>query len=58
MEVLQQLKVMDSTAISLCMDNKLPIIVFDMTTQGSVVRACTQPEEIGTVVGGTETVWA
>src|SRR6185312_13851020 len=35
MDVLKQnLNVMDSTAISLCMDNKLPIIVFDLTTRG------------------------
>ena len=40
---------MDSTAISLCMDNRLPILVFDMHTPGNIKRAvCGEP--IGTVV--------
>ena len=30
---------MDSTAISLCMDNKLPIVVFDLTAPGNIRRA-------------------
>jgi uridylate kinase len=43
------LKVMDSTAITLCMDNKLPIVVFDVTAPGNIERAvCGEP--IGTVV--------
>jgi uridylate kinase len=43
--------VMDATAISLCMDNSLPIIVFDVTTDGNVVRVvCGEP--IGTLVKG------
>ncbi len=43
------LKVMDATAISLCMENKLPIIVFDMGTPGNVRRVvCGEP--IGTHV--------
>ncbi len=54
----QRLKVMDSTAISLCMDNKMPIVVFDLTKQGNIRRAVLEPQEIGTVVGGSETVWA
>jgi uridylate kinase len=60
MDVLKQnLNVMDSTAISLCMDNKLPIIVFDLTTRGNIRRAVLREEgEIGTLVGGTETAWA
>ena len=59
MDVLKgNLNVMDSTAISLCMDNKLPIVVFDMTKPGNIVRAVLHPEEIGTVVGGGETVLA
>src|SRR6187399_3156012 len=33
------LKVMDATAVSLCMDNGLPIVVFDMMEKGNVVRA-------------------
>jgi uridylate kinase len=47
----KNLKVMDSTAISLCMDNDLPIIVFDSTLRGNV-RRVVLGEEIGTVVGG------
>jgi len=41
--------VMDATAISLCMDNSLPIIVFDVTTDGNVVRVV-NGERIGTLV--------
>lgn len=52
LEVLQRdLKVMDSTAISLCRDNALPIMVFDMGTKGNVMRAV-MGEAIGTLVGG------
>ena len=43
------LKVMDATAISLCMDNKLPIIVFDLTKRGNIRRAVTG-QKIGTTV--------
>src|SRR5512136_1874294 len=46
----KNLKVMDSTAISLCMDNDLPIVVFDSTQRGNV-RRVVLGEEIGTVVG-------
>lgn len=49
-EVLQKnLKVMDSTAISLCMDNELPIQVFNLTVHGNLKRLVLG-EEIGTVV--------
>jgi len=49
-ECLQRnLKVMDSTAISLCMDNRLPILVFDLRTPGNIRRAV-QGESIGTIV--------
>jgi uridylate kinase len=52
MEVLSRgLKVMDNTAISLCMDNDLPIIVFNITTDGNIVRAL-QGERVGTIVRG------
>ncbi len=44
-----RLEVMDSTALSLCMENKLPIIVFDLQAPGSIVRAVAG-EPIGTVV--------
>ena len=51
-EVLQRgLGVMDATAISLCMDNKLPIIVFNLQTPGNIRRAL-EGEPIGTVVHG------
>ena len=43
------LKVMDATAVSLCMDNGLPIVVFDLMGQGNVVRAI-NGERVGTLV--------
>ena len=50
LEVLRrQLKVMDATAISLCMDNRLPIIVFNLRTPGNMKRAI-MGEPIGTTV--------
>ena len=50
MEVLSQgLNVMDSTATSLCMDNKVPMIVFDLTVQGNIARAL-KGEDVGTTV--------
>ncbi len=59
MDVLKQnLNVMDSTAISLCMDNKLPIVVFDLTAKGNIRRAVLGAGEFGTLVGATETAWA
>jgi uridylate kinase len=45
------LQVMDATAISLCMDNKLPIIVFDLTVEGNIKKVI-GGEEIGTIVQG------
>ncbi|MBX2995472.1 MAG: UMP kinase [Bdellovibrionaceae bacterium] len=49
-EVLNRgLQVMDLTAVSLCMDNKLPILSFSMTDKGNVLRAV-MGESIGTVV--------
>ena len=45
------LQVMDATATSLCMDNNLPIIIFDVTTGGNVKKVvCGEP--IGTIVKG------
>jgi uridylate kinase len=43
------LKVMDATAVSLCMDNGLPIVVFDLHGEGNVVRAI-RGEQVGTLV--------
>jgi uridylate kinase len=40
---------MDTTAISLCMDNKLPIVVFDLTRRGNI-RRIVSGEEVGSVV--------
>src|SRR5687768_5836159 len=45
----QRLKVMDTTAISLCMDNKLPIVVFNLRTAGNVRRVI-MGEPVGTTV--------
>ncbi len=51
-DVLQRnLKVMDATAISLCMDNDLPIVVFNLTRKGNI-RRVVLGEKIGTVVRG------
>lgn len=50
-EVLNRgLAVMDSTAASLCMDNKIPIIVFNLTVEGNILKAV-MGENIGTYVG-------
>lgn len=50
-EVLNKgLGVMDSTAASLCMDNGIPIIVFDLTRNGNILKAV-QGQNIGTYVG-------
>jgi len=50
LQVLERgLKVMDSTAISLCMDHNLPIVVFDITTSGNLRRVI-EGERIGSVV--------
>jgi uridylate kinase len=46
----QGLGVMDSTATSLCMDNKIPLIVFNITCEGNIIRAV-KGEKIGTFVG-------
>lgn len=43
------LKVMDATAVSLCMDNRLPIVVFNLTKEGNI-RRVVLGEKIGTVV--------
>lgn len=52
LEVLEKrLRVMDSTAISLAMDNDLPIIVFNLFTPGNIQRVL-QGEDVGTIVTG------
>ncbi len=51
-EALQRrLQVMDSTAFSLCMDNKMPIVVFNMADSGNIKRAV-MGEPVGTLVTG------
>lgn len=47
----RNLKVMDSTAISMCMDNKIPIIVFDLYGEGNLKKIVCG-EKIGTIVEG------
>jgi len=47
----KNLKVMDATAISLCMDNNLPIVVFNLTRKGNILKVVLG-EKIGTVVHG------
>jgi uridylate kinase len=58
-EVLEkQLKVMDASSISLCMDNNLPIMVFNMTESGNILKAVQGDLAIGTLVsvnGKTQT---
>lgn len=52
LEVLQKgLLIMDATATSLCMDNDLPMIIFDMTHRGNIKKVVLG-EEIGTIVKG------
>ena len=45
----RRLEVMDSTAFSLCMDNAMPIIVFDMSAPDNILRAV-RGEAVGTLV--------
>ncbi|MFQ5675505.1 MAG: UMP kinase [bacterium] len=49
--VKRRLKVMDSTAVTLCMDNKLPIVVFNLTKAGSLIRII-KGEPLGTKIYG------
>ncbi len=45
------LHVMDSTAISLCMDNALPIMVFNLRGKGNILKAVSGSKMVGTVIG-------
>ena len=49
----KRLKVMDTTALSLCDENKLPIIVFDLLEENGIERAC-KGENIGTIITSEE----
>jgi len=48
-----RLQALDATAVSLAMDNDMPIVVFDMTVQGNIARAV-RGERIGTLISGEE----
>ena len=51
LEILKKrLKVMDSTSVSLCMDNKLPMVIFNVRDKSSIKRVL-MGEKIGTLVG-------
>lgn len=47
----KELRVMDSTAASLCKDNQIPLVVFNITREGNMLRAVLG-EDIGTILGG------
>jgi uridylate kinase len=49
----RRLQVMDSTAVSLCMDNNLPIIVFNIFKSGNLSRILSG-EPVGTIITGRE----
>jgi uridylate kinase len=49
-----RLQALDATAVSLAMDNEMPIVVFDMTVPGNIARAV-RGEPIGTLISGEET---
>jgi uridylate kinase len=48
--ITDNLRVMDMTAISLAMERKIPILVFNQKKPGSIVRAVTSDERIGTLI--------
>jgi uridylate kinase len=49
-----RLQALDATAVSLAMDNEMPIVVFDMTVAGNIARAI-RGDRIGTLISGEET---
>ncbi len=49
----RELKVMDATAISLCMDNRLPIVVFNSSVRGNIMKVVCG-ESVGTIVRGAQ----
>lgn len=49
----QDLKVMDGTAIALCKENNIPIVVFNLSVRGNIVRAV-KGDKVGTIVGGSK----
>ena len=51
----QGLRVMDATALALCMENRIPLLVYDMQQPGNTLRAVAG-EQVGTFIGAVETV--
>ena len=49
----RKLSVMDETAITLCKENNIPVVVFNLTTPGNILRAVTGDASIGTTVCDT-----
>ncbi len=45
----QRLKVMDTTALTLCMENRMPVVVFDLTVKGNIARAVAG-QKVGTLI--------
>ncbi|HAF49726.1 MAG TPA: UMP kinase, partial [Synergistaceae bacterium] len=50
----RQLKVMDATAFSLCMENAVPIVVFNILRPGNLRRIVLDGEQVGTVVDSSK----
>ena len=48
-DIKQRLRVMDTTALTLCMENRLPILVFDLAVPGNIARAV-QGQKVGTLI--------
>lgn len=53
--ITHDLRVMDGTAIALCKENNLPIVVFNLSVRGNIVRAA-KGEPVGTIVGGNNEI--
>ncbi|EFN58166.1 hypothetical protein CHLNCDRAFT_141978 [Chlorella variabilis] len=49
----RELHVMDETAITLCKENDIPVVVFNLTKPGNVLRAILGDQEVGTSIGGS-----
>jgi uridylate kinase len=45
----QRLKVMDTTALTLCMENQMPVVVFDLAVKGNIARAVAG-QKVGTLI--------
>ena len=50
----QNLRVMDETAITLCKENNIPVVVFNLKTPGNIMRALTGDVSIGTLVSAQQ----